>query len=170
MIPEKHYLLTSLAGIMCGFFLESDSLSLLNVNLKVDVDEITVIDQSYPVSKLIKLVLSILNRSQTESRVHSLQKLHIIVFSLGSPKKPLKSMALDAEPAYCAFIDCSIIRLDKCPVTCGTYEPRWCKRTADCKNPGASQICPVTCPRARKYSLKAQISKSCMKLFIITFH
>ena len=60
MIPEKHYLLTSLAGIMCGFFLESDSLSLLNVNLKVDVDEITVIDQSYPVSKLIRLVLSIL--------------------------------------------------------------------------------------------------------------
>ena len=64
MIPEKHYLLTSLAGIMCGFFLESDSLSLLNVNLKVDVDEITVIDQSYPVSKLIRLVLSILYRSQ----------------------------------------------------------------------------------------------------------
>ena len=60
MMPARHHLLTSLAGLMCGFFLESDSLSLLNVNLKVDVDEITVIDQSYPVSKLIKLVLSIL--------------------------------------------------------------------------------------------------------------
>ena len=167
MMPGRHHILSSLAGLMCGFFLESDSLSLSNVNLKVDVDEITVIDQSYPVSKLISLVLSILYRIQ--NRVHSLQKLHIIVFSLGSPKKPLKSMALDAEPAYCAFIDCSIIRLDKCPVTCGTYEPRWCKRAADCEKPGASQICPVTCPRARKYSLKAQISKSCMKNFILIF-
>ena len=70
MIPEKHYLLTSLAGIMCGFFLESDSLSLLNVDLKVDVDEITAIDQSYPVSKLIRLVLSILYRSQNHVYTH----------------------------------------------------------------------------------------------------
>ena len=165
MMPGTHYILLSLVGLMCGFFLESDSLSLSNVNLKVDVDEIMVIDQSYPVSKLISLVLSILYRIQN----HSLQKLHIIVFSLGSPKKPLKSMALDAEPAYCAFIDCSIIRLDKCPVTCGTYEPRWCERAADCEKPEASQICPVTCPQARKYNLKAQISKSCMKNFILIF-
>ena len=64
MMPARHHLLSSLAGLMCGFFLESDSLSLLNVNLKVDVDGITVIDQSYPVSKLIRLVLSILYRSR----------------------------------------------------------------------------------------------------------
>ena len=167
MMPGRHHLLSPLAGLMCGFFLESDSLSLLNVSLKVDVDEITVIDQSYPVSKLIRLVLSILYRSHTCAFIAEVAQN---VFSLGSPKKPPKSMVLDAEPAYCAFIDCSIIRLDKCPFTCGTYEPRWCKRVADCEKPGASQICPVTCPRARKYSLKAQISKSCMKLFIITYY
>ena len=63
MMPGKHHILLSLVGLMCGFFLESDSLSLSNVNLKVDVDEITVIDQSYPVSKLISLVLSILYRT-----------------------------------------------------------------------------------------------------------
>ena len=63
MMPGKHHILSSLAGLICSFFLESDSLSLLNVNLKVDVDEMTVIDQSYPVSKLIRLVLSILYRS-----------------------------------------------------------------------------------------------------------
>ena len=65
MMPGKHHILWSLVGLMCGFFLESDSLSLSNVNLKVDVDEITAIDQSYPVSKLISLVLSILYRSHT---------------------------------------------------------------------------------------------------------
>ena len=65
MMPGKHHILLSLARLMCGFFLESDSLSLSNVNLKVDVDEITVIDQSYPVSKLISLVLSILYRIHT---------------------------------------------------------------------------------------------------------
>ena len=56
MMPGRHHILSSLAGLMCGFFLESDSLSLLNVNLKVDVDEITVIDQSYPVSKLLNFL------------------------------------------------------------------------------------------------------------------
>ena len=63
MMPGKHHILSSLAGLICCFFLESDSLSLLNVNLKVDVDEMTAIDQSYPVSKLIRLVLSILYRT-----------------------------------------------------------------------------------------------------------
>ena len=64
MMPRKHDILSFLVGLTCVFFLESDSLSLLNVNLKVDVDEITAIDQSYPVSKLISLVLSILYRIQ----------------------------------------------------------------------------------------------------------
>ena len=60
MMPRKHDILSFLVGLTCVFFLESDSLSLLNVNLEVDVDERMVVDQSYPVGKLIRLVLSIL--------------------------------------------------------------------------------------------------------------
>ena len=56
MMPRKHDILSFLVGLTCVFFLESDSLSLLNFNLKVDVDEITVIDQSYPVSKLLNFL------------------------------------------------------------------------------------------------------------------
>ena len=60
MMPRKHDILSFLVGLTCVFFLESDSLSLLNVNLEVDVDERMVVDQSYPVGKLLRLVLSIL--------------------------------------------------------------------------------------------------------------
>ena len=52
MMPGKHYTLLFLVGITCGFFLQSDAASVSNVNLKIDVNGKTVIDQSYPTSKL----------------------------------------------------------------------------------------------------------------------
>ena len=93
----------------------------------------------------------------------------MIIFSSGTPKKAVKSRALDTDPAYCAFVDCSKIRIGECPVTCGstfTHEPDWCK-AVDCTKPGASQICHVTCPMAIKDSFTARISKSGMNFFSI---
>ena len=91
----------------------------------------------------------------------------MIIFSSVTPKKELRSMALDTDAGYCAFVDCSKIRIGECPVTCGstfTHEPDWCK-AVDCTKSGASQICHVTCPMAKEDSFTAQISKSGMKNF-----
>ena len=91
----------------------------------------------------------------------------MIFFSSGTQKKAVKSRALDTDPAYCAFVDCSKIRIGECPVTCGstfTHEPHWCK-AVDCTKPGASQICPVTCPIAKTDSFTARTSESGMKFF-----
>ena len=52
-MPGKHYILNFFGGLICGFFLESDAASLLNITIKVDVNEKTAIDQSYPTGKLI---------------------------------------------------------------------------------------------------------------------
>ena len=56
MMPGKHYILHFFGGLICGFFLESDAASLLNITIKVDVNEKTAIDQSYPTGKLIRSV------------------------------------------------------------------------------------------------------------------
>ena len=53
MMPGKHHTLLFLVGLTCGFFLQSDAASVSNVNLKIDVNGKTVIDQSYPTSKLL---------------------------------------------------------------------------------------------------------------------
>ena len=52
MMPGKHQTLLFLVGLTCGFFVQSDAASVSNVNLKIDVNGKTVIDQSYPTSKL----------------------------------------------------------------------------------------------------------------------
>ena len=54
MMPGKHYILHFFGGLICGFVLESDATSLLNITIKVDVNEKTVIDQSYQTGKLIR--------------------------------------------------------------------------------------------------------------------
>ena len=92
----------------------------------------------------------------------------MIIFSSGTLKKAVKSRALDTDAGYCAFVDCSKVRIGECPVTCGstfTHEPHWCK-AVDCTKPGASQICPVTCPLAKRDSFTAQMSNP----GIIFFH
>ena len=89
----------------------------------------------------------------------------MIIFSSGTPKEAVKSRALDADPGYCAFLDCGKIKIGECPVTCGskfTHEPHWCK-AVDCTKLGASQICHVTCPMAKNDSFTARTSKSGMK-------
>ena len=97
----------------------------------------------------------------------------MIIFSSGTLKKAVKSRALDTDAGYCAFVDCSKVRIGECPVTCRstiTHEPHWCK-AVDCTKPGASQICHVTCPkeqflvRPEKDSFWARMSKSGMKFF-----
>ena len=55
-MPGKHYILHFFVGLICGFFFESDAASLLNITIKVDVNEKTAIDQSYPTGKLIRSV------------------------------------------------------------------------------------------------------------------
>ena len=52
----KHYVLHFFVGPICGFFLESDAASLLNITIKVDVNGKMAIDQSYPTGKLIRSV------------------------------------------------------------------------------------------------------------------
>ena len=75
----------------------------------------------------------------------------MIILSLGikSLNTLLKPLALEAEPDYCKFIDCSKIKSTECHLTCATYE--WCKRVVDCSEVGAEQICPVVCGKGRKY-------------------
>merc|ERR1719418_117728 len=48
MMSGKHHTLFFLVGLTYGFFLRSDAASLLNVNLKIDVNGKTAIDQSLP--------------------------------------------------------------------------------------------------------------------------
>ena len=60
MIPGKHYILHFFAGIICGFFLELDAASLVNITIKVDVNEKTAIDQSYPTGRLIRSVSTVI--------------------------------------------------------------------------------------------------------------
>ena len=55
-MPGKHYILHFFVGLICGFFLESDAASLLNITIKIDVNERRAIDQSYPTGKLIRSV------------------------------------------------------------------------------------------------------------------
>ena len=95
----------------------------------------------------------------------------MIFFSSGTPKKTVKSRALDTDPGYCAFVDCSKIKIGECPTTCGstfTQEPDWCK-AVDCTKCSqmyhCSQICHVTCPLAKKDSFTTRTSKSGMKFF-----
>ena len=52
MMPGKDHIFLFLVGLMCGFFLQSDAVPVSNVNLKIEVNGKTVIDQSYPTSKL----------------------------------------------------------------------------------------------------------------------
>ena len=56
MMPGTYYILHFFVGLICGFFLESDAASLLNITIKIDVNEKTAIDQSYPTGKLIRSV------------------------------------------------------------------------------------------------------------------
>ena len=60
MMSGKHHTLFFLVGLTCGFFLQSDAASLLDVNLKIDVNGKTVIDQSLPTSKLFRFLLMVL--------------------------------------------------------------------------------------------------------------
>ena len=82
-MPGKHYILNFFGGLICGFFLESDAASLLNITIKVDVNEKTAIDQSYPTGKLIRSVSIII---EIILKLH--QKIKIKVLSC--------SFALDA--------------------------------------------------------------------------
>ena len=63
MMSGKHHTLFFLVGLTCGFFLQSDAASLLNVNLKIDVNGKTVIDQSLPTSKLFRFLLMVSNKN-----------------------------------------------------------------------------------------------------------
>ena len=77
-------------------------------------------------------------------------KSSMVIFLLGikSVNTSLKSLALDAEPDYCKFIDCAKIKSTECRLRCATYD--WCKRVVDCSEVGAEQICPVVCGKGRK--------------------
>ena len=191
MMPGKHHTLPFLLGLTCGFFLKSDAASVSNVNLKIDVNGKTVIDQSYPTSKLFRFLLMVLYRNYTS--VNSWQELHMIIFSSGIPKNAPKFMALDTEsgpepdwckdmkvPEWCKKPGATRICYVTCPMaetgepkwmaldTDSDPEPDWCK-VVDCTKPGASQICHVTCPkeqflvRPEKDSFWARMSKSGMK-------
>ena len=146
MMSGKHHTLFFLVGLTCAFFLQSDAASVLNVNLKIDVNGKTAIDQSFPTSKLFRFLLMVLYKNYTYKiriSLHLLQKLHMIIFSLGIPKNAPMFMAVDAESGP---------------------EPDWCK-VVDCTKPGASHICFVTCPMAEKDMFLARISKSGMNFF-----
>ena len=72
MMSGKHHTLFFLVGLTCGFFLQSDAASLLDVNLKIDVNGKTVIDQSLPTSKLFRFLLMVL---YSASHCHFLSKI-----------------------------------------------------------------------------------------------
>ena len=68
MMSGKHHILFFLVGLTCGFFLQSDAASRLNVNLKIDVNGKTVIDQSLPTSKLFRFLLMVLYKNYTYNK------------------------------------------------------------------------------------------------------
>ena len=61
-MAKKHQILFLVIVLSCDIFLDSEAASALDVNLRVDVNGKTVIDESYTEGKFVMYVLVILYR------------------------------------------------------------------------------------------------------------
>ena len=61
-MAKKHQILFLVIVLSCDIFLDSEAASALDVNLRVDVNGKTVIDESYTEGKFVIYVLVILYR------------------------------------------------------------------------------------------------------------
>ena len=82
MTLGKHYISHFFGGLICGFFLELDAASLLNITIKVDVNEKTAIDQSYPTGKLIRSVSMGIEIRLIKLKLHQKIKMKVLFFCL----------------------------------------------------------------------------------------
>ena len=64
-MAKKHPILFLAVVLSCDIFLDSEAASALDVNLRVDVNGETVIDESYTKGKFVTYVLVILYRGMT---------------------------------------------------------------------------------------------------------
>ena len=65
MAKKQHQILFLAVVLSCDIFIDSEAASALDVNLRVDVNGETVIDESYTKSKFVTYVLVILYRGIT---------------------------------------------------------------------------------------------------------